>query len=201
MLGYIYMLTTGHLNVRKHKEKGEKIEKLKKKMKVTNVSHSRKQVLKSKPKAISKPDVAVAHKPINIPKQLSQPISSPQSMMSRLLTCTNLIQVHQALLSLIPISFLMWLGQLSTLQKNKIDQVAFWCIPIDALSRTLPVDIVGDGNCCPRSFSYALFGTEEYHREFRSFSYALFGTEEYHREFRLLSLRKGLFNWKRYLDY
>ena len=42
-------------------------------MKVTDVSHSRKQVLKPKPKEISKPkkvigpkpDVALAHKPIN----------------------------------------------------------------------------------------------------------------------------------------
>ena len=49
-------------------------------MKVTDVSHSRKQVPKSKPKAISKTKkvigpktcyVALAHKPINIPKQLS----------------------------------------------------------------------------------------------------------------------------------
>ena len=48
-------------------------------MKVTDVSYSIKQVLKSKPKAIPKPkkvigpkpDVAVAHKHINIPKQLS----------------------------------------------------------------------------------------------------------------------------------
>ena len=59
----------------------------KKEMKVTESSHSRKQVPKAKPKAISKPkkvigpkpDVTVAHKPVIIPKQLSQPISSPQS--------------------------------------------------------------------------------------------------------------------------
>ena len=155
-------------------------------MKVTDVSHSRKQALKSKPKAISKPkkvigpkpNVAVAHKPINIPKQLSQPISSPQSMMSRLLTCTNLIQVHQALLKFNFNQFPDMTGSIKHITKrDKIDQVAFWCIPTDAPSGTLPVDVVGDGNCCPRSFSYALFGTEEYHRELR-----------------LLFLRKALFN-------
>ena len=68
-------------------------------------------------------------------------------------------------------------------KRDKIDQVSFQCIPTDAPSGTLPVDVVGDGNCCPRSFGYALFGTEEYHREFR-----------------LLFLREALFNQQRYLD-
>ena len=163
----------GGLIVRQHKETDEKS---KKKMKVTDVSHSRKQVLKSKPKAISKPkkvigpkpDVALAHKPLNIPKQLSQPISSPQSMISRLLTCTNLIQVHQALLTFNFNQFPDVTGSIKNITKrDKIHQVAFQCIPADAPSRTLPVDVAGDGNCCAKLFSYALFGTEEYHRELR----------------------------------
>ena len=179
----------GDFNVKKHKETDEKSEK---KMKVTGISHDRKQVLKSKPKAISKPkkvigpkpDFALSHKPINIPKQLTQPISSPQSMMSRLLTCTNLIQVHQTLLKFNFNQFPDVTGSIKHITKrDKIDQVAFQCIPTDALSGTLPVDVVGDGNCCPRSFSYALFGTEEYHTELR-----------------LLFLREALFNWQRYLD-
>ena len=142
-------------------------------MKVTDISHSRKQVLKSKPKAISKPkkviqpkpDISLAHKPINIPKQLSQPIFSPQSMMSRLLTCTNLTQVHQALLKFNFNQFPDVSGSIKHITKrDKIDQDAFQCIPTDAPSGALPVDVVGGGNCCSRSFSYALFGTEEYHR-------------------------------------
>ena len=182
----------GDIHVRKHKEKDKKSEKLKKKIKVTDVSHSRNQVPKSKPKAISKPkkvigpkpDFAVAHKPINIPKQLSQPISSPQSMMSRLLTCTNLIQVHQALLKCNFNQFPDVTGSIKHITKrDKIDQVAFWCISTDAPSGTLLVDVVGDGNCCPRSFSYAFFGTEEYHRDFR-----------------LLFMREALFTRQRYLD-
>ena len=102
-------------------------------MKVIDVSHNRKQVLKSKPKAISKPkevtgpksDDALAHKPINIPKQLSQPISSPQSMMSRLLTCTNLIQVHQALLKFNFNQFPDVTGSIKHITKiDNIDQAA-----------------------------------------------------------------------------
>ena len=164
----------------------EKDEKSKKKMKVTDISHIRKQVLKSKAKAILKPkkvigpnpDIAVAHKPINIPKQLSQPIFSLQSMMSRLLTCTNLIQVNRVLLKFNFNQFVDVTGSFKHITKtDKIDQVAFWCIPTDALSGSLPVDVVGDCNCCPRSFTFALFGTEEYHREFR-----------------LLFLREDLFN-------
>ena len=50
----------GDLNVRKHKEKDEKS---KKKMKVTDVSHSRKQVLKSNPKQSQnqRKSLAVSH--------------------------------------------------------------------------------------------------------------------------------------------
>ena len=99
-------------------------------------------------------------------------------MMSRLLTCINLIQVHQALLKFNFSHFPDVTGSIKHITKrDRIDQVAFWCIPIDALSRALPVDVVGDGNCCQRSFSYAVLGTEDYHKEFR-----------------LLFLREGLFN-------
>ena len=64
----------GDLNIRKYKEKDEKS---KKKIKVTDISHSRKQVPRSKSKAISKPKkvsgpkpyVAVTHTPVNITKQ------------------------------------------------------------------------------------------------------------------------------------
>ena len=105
-------------------------------------------------------------------------------MMSRLLTCTNLIQVHQALLKFNFNQFHDVTGSIKHITKrDKIDQVAFQCIPTDALSGTLPVDVVGDGNCCPRQFSYTLFGTKEYQKEFR-----------------ILFLREALFNQQRYLD-
>ena len=104
--------------------------------------------------------------------------------MYRLLTCTNLIQVHQALLKSNFNQFPDVTGSIKHITKSdKIDQVAFQCIPTDALSGTLPADVVGNGNCCPRSFSKELFGTEEYHRDLK-----------------LLFLREALFNQQRYLD-
>ena len=64
-------------------------------------------------------------------------------MMSRMLTCTNLIYVCHTLLKFNFNQFPGVTGSIKHITKrDKTDQVAFLCIPTDAPSGTLPVDVV-----------------------------------------------------------
>ena len=49
--------------------------------------------------------------------------------------------------------------------KQFLDFVALCYLPHDAPDSYAPITIVGDGNCFPRSVSYALFCTQNCHAE------------------------------------
>ena len=49
--------------------------------------------------------------------------------------------------------------------KSKLDFVALHYLPPDAPDLYAPLEIVGDGNCFPRTVSFMLFGTEGRHTE------------------------------------
>ena len=51
--------------------------------------------------------------------------------------------------------------------KSKLDFVALHYLPLDAPDSYAPLQIVGDGNCFPRTVSFMLFGTENRHTEIR----------------------------------
>ena len=51
--------------------------------------------------------------------------------------------------------------------KSKLDFVALHYLPPDAPDSYAPLEIVGDGNCFPRTVSFMLFGTEGRHIEIR----------------------------------
>ena len=49
--------------------------------------------------------------------------------------------------------------------KSKLDFFALHYLPPDAPDSYAPLEIVGDGNCFPRTVSFMLFGTEGRHTE------------------------------------
>ena len=50
-------------------------------------------------------------------------------------------------------------------ESNLIDYVALHYLPCDASQSFAPINIIGDGNCFPRSISYLLFKDQDHHQE------------------------------------
>ena len=66
---------------------------------------------------------------------------------------------------------------------DRIDEVAISELPDDAPPDCVPIETAGDGNCCPRAFSKAVYGTGNYHKEIR-----------------MRMLMEGVLNRNRYFD-
>ena len=82
--------------------------------------------------------------------------------------CSTYDELHTFVLrNYIPAMDCFVSGTLTSEERNRIDMVALHYRPSDIAQSLVPVKVVGDGNCLPRSVSHLAFKNEERHNEIR----------------------------------